>query len=361
LHDILETIREQIRLEVAPEHRPATLFQNIQDAVYAMRGRTRLMDDAAITHILNAAQPTGLPLTPEAIARCIDPRAWNDIHVMRRDIRQREALEKADAILAPAAQPPAAPVETEEEETCWPVEIWHGERKVSIYPSSVLRIWGPNMDTHMTDETRTHETVAAAVDWLYAVPRSSADSAIADQNLLLRSNEIKLDATVRIFRKALQHVSDQRWNEEATVERLCDHADNTLEREVKANDPVTPVKDRRSVWLRMALYNIQIGRCHDPREHARKALEDDDLLASLSSDEPQTVPAMLNKIQHRGVFIERQLQAGGAYRFICHTGISKFLPDLYDTQEQAIKAVDEKLEAKLAAPALTRPQSGSGQ
>jgi hypothetical protein len=118
-------------------------------------------------------------------------------------------------------------------------------------------------------------------------PAGGGADTIADQNLLLRSNEIKLDATVRIFRKALQHVSDQRWNEEATVERLCDHADNTLEREVKANDPVTPVKDRRSVWLRMALYNIQIGRCHDPREHARKALEDDDLLASLSSDEPQ--------------------------------------------------------------------------
>ena len=56
LHDLLETIREQIRTEVEPEHRPATLFQNIQNAVYAMRGRTRLMDDAAITHPLNEPQ-----------------------------------------------------------------------------------------------------------------------------------------------------------------------------------------------------------------------------------------------------------------------------------------------------------------
>lgn len=56
LHELLETIREQIRLEVAPEHRPEGLFKNIQDAVYAMRGRTRLMDDAAITHVLTEPQ-----------------------------------------------------------------------------------------------------------------------------------------------------------------------------------------------------------------------------------------------------------------------------------------------------------------
>ncbi len=48
LHELLETIREQIRLGVPPEHRPEGLFKNIQDAVYAMRGRTPLMNDAAI-------------------------------------------------------------------------------------------------------------------------------------------------------------------------------------------------------------------------------------------------------------------------------------------------------------------------
>lgn len=54
LHDLLETIREQIRLGVEPEHRPDGLFRNIQDAVYAMRGRTLLMNDAAITGPLQA-------------------------------------------------------------------------------------------------------------------------------------------------------------------------------------------------------------------------------------------------------------------------------------------------------------------
>lgn len=61
LHELLETIREQIRLEVLPEHRPEGLFQNIQNAVYAMRGRTPLMNDAVITSRLAAqsAAPVG--------------------------------------------------------------------------------------------------------------------------------------------------------------------------------------------------------------------------------------------------------------------------------------------------------------
>jgi hypothetical protein len=67
LHELLETIREQIRLEVAPEHRPEGLFKNIQDAVYAMRGRTRLMDDAAITHVLT--EPQSAPKL-EALESC---------------------------------------------------------------------------------------------------------------------------------------------------------------------------------------------------------------------------------------------------------------------------------------------------
>jgi hypothetical protein len=61
LHDLLETIREQIRTGVEPEHRPGGLFKNIQDAVYAMRGRTRLMDDAAITKIFDGQQEARKP------------------------------------------------------------------------------------------------------------------------------------------------------------------------------------------------------------------------------------------------------------------------------------------------------------
>jgi len=57
LHDLLETIREQILTEIAPERRPNGLMTNIQNAVYAMRGRTRLLDDVSITS----------PLTPPSL------------------------------------------------------------------------------------------------------------------------------------------------------------------------------------------------------------------------------------------------------------------------------------------------------
>lgn len=65
IHELLETIREQIRVDVAPEHRPEGLMTNIQNAVYAMRGRMRLMNDAAITS----------PLQPPSAALTSPPKA----------------------------------------------------------------------------------------------------------------------------------------------------------------------------------------------------------------------------------------------------------------------------------------------
>jgi hypothetical protein len=86
LHDLLETIREQIRLEVAPEHRPEALFTNIQNAVYAMRGRTRLLDDAAIVEAVREAATTIERLTAERLVfdgvaksklESVTSRGWN--------------------------------------------------------------------------------------------------------------------------------------------------------------------------------------------------------------------------------------------------------------------------------------------
>lgn len=58
-------------------------------------------------------------------------------------------------------------------------------------------------------------------------------------------------------------------------------------------------------------------------------------------------PGIYAKIRHPRawhVFIERQMTKDpDHYRYICHTGISKFLPDLYETQAEAIAAVDAKL------------------
>src|SRR4051812_44137314 len=55
-----------------------------------------------------------------------------------------------------------------------PVEVWHADRKVTVYSDRVLRVWGTNIDTEMSDEPRTHEAVNAAFDSLYAHPAPAA-------------------------------------------------------------------------------------------------------------------------------------------------------------------------------------------
>lgn len=80
IHDLLETIREQIRLEVAPEHRPDGLMKNIQNAVYAMRGRMRLMNDAAITSPLSSLvsheEPAGDTQGARRVTDETQPAIW---------------------------------------------------------------------------------------------------------------------------------------------------------------------------------------------------------------------------------------------------------------------------------------------
>lgn len=65
---------------------------------------------------------------------------------------------------------------------------------------------------------------------------------------------------------------------------------------------------------------------------------------------PAERPSVLDKIRHKGIFIERQLQDGGDYLFICHTGIAKFLPDLYPTKAAAIAAIDSALLSERPVP-----------
>jgi len=47
------------------------------------------------------------------------------------------------------------------------VELWRGERKVTIYRDTVIRSWGTNIETEMSDEPRTAQADQAALDWLY--------------------------------------------------------------------------------------------------------------------------------------------------------------------------------------------------
>ena len=86
IHDLLETIREQIRLGIAPGHRPDGLMANIQNAVYALRGRLRLVDDAAIIAALASQsqsaeaspQPPALPESAGTVV-AIKPLVWEEI------------------------------------------------------------------------------------------------------------------------------------------------------------------------------------------------------------------------------------------------------------------------------------------
>lgn len=74
--------------------------------------------------------------------------------------------EEAAALRAPA----------EEQWRCdddHPIEVWRGEKKVTIYPDSVLRSWGSNIDTEMSDEPINLSTIQRAMDWLYESPSAA--------------------------------------------------------------------------------------------------------------------------------------------------------------------------------------------
>lgn len=69
------------------------------------------------------------------------------------------------------------------------VEIWNGDRKVTIYPDIVIRVWGPNLTTEMSDEPRSHESVNAAVAWLFAEQAGELESAESHAQMLLLAVE----------------------------------------------------------------------------------------------------------------------------------------------------------------------------
>lgn len=47
-----------------------------------------------------------------------------------------------------------------------PVEMWHGQRKITIYKDTVIRVWGVHIEDEMSDSPRTAQSVQAAFEWL---------------------------------------------------------------------------------------------------------------------------------------------------------------------------------------------------
>jgi hypothetical protein len=60
------------------------------------------------------------------------------------------------------------------------VEVWKGDRKVTIYPGDiVLRIWGVDVENEMSEEPHTLKSAQDAIDWLYE-PQPSAEPVLSD-------------------------------------------------------------------------------------------------------------------------------------------------------------------------------------
>lgn len=107
LHDLLETIREQIRVQVAPEDRPHGLMQNIQNAVYAMRGRTQLMNDARITAYLEATRTTHEPVAWQHRGKSAGQREfgpWRDGRNQSFDTADGDMFEERPLFALPTQQ-----------------------------------------------------------------------------------------------------------------------------------------------------------------------------------------------------------------------------------------------------------------
>lgn len=47
------------------------------------------------------------------------------------------------------------------------IEVWNGNRKVTVYKGEVLRIWGADIEDEMSSEQRSIETVQSAFNWLF--------------------------------------------------------------------------------------------------------------------------------------------------------------------------------------------------
>jgi hypothetical protein len=86
------------------------------------------------------------------------------------------------------------------------VEVWHRDRKVVIYADSVMRGWGPNIETEMSNAPRSLQTVQDAMDWLYK-EQSKANTPIEKLIGDYEADGFDFGYVEGVERAALRHVA----------------------------------------------------------------------------------------------------------------------------------------------------------
>jgi hypothetical protein len=49
------------------------------------------------------------------------------------------------------------------------LEVWHKDRKVTVYKDTIIRVWGTDLDNEMSETPNDLDWAQIAFDWLYRV------------------------------------------------------------------------------------------------------------------------------------------------------------------------------------------------
>lgn len=122
--------------------------------------------------LLSASNPAASAQSAEPVAwRYLTPTGWHATTKVDKAVGASAHHDMEPLYAAPQPSPTAAPAQSRDPVEAGdevPVEVWHGDRKVTIYTDCVLRVWGANIESQMSDAPRTLQSVQDAMDWLYA-------------------------------------------------------------------------------------------------------------------------------------------------------------------------------------------------